>query len=114
MGLFRLKIGRGWYSLLMIACFAGASALNTVLASHKDLQHILGVPLLFRGAAFLLVAVYATVVTPARLRDLGLTPWLALLLLIPVLDIVLAVFLLFATKKTIENWKSSKRRKAEG
>jgi uncharacterized membrane protein YhaH (DUF805 family) len=114
MKLFRLKIGRAVYFLLMVACGVAGSALNTTLAIHAGWQHIIGVPLLFHGIDFLILAIYATIVTPARLRDLELSPWVALLLLIPFLDIGLAVFLLFATKKTIERWKSRKRPKIEG
>jgi len=114
MKLFRLKIGRAVYFLLMVACVAAGSALTTTLAIHAGWQHIIGVPLLFHGIDFLIVAAFAVVVVPARLRAVGLTPWLALLLLIPILDILLVVFLLFATKKTIERWKSRKRPKIEG
>ncbi|MGA2095435.1 MAG: hypothetical protein ABSH39_03980 [Candidatus Acidiferrum sp.] len=113
MGIFRLKIGRVVYFLLMIACVVAGSALNTAMAIHHSLQHIFGVPLLVHGIDFLILAIFAVIVVPARLRDAGLTPWLALLLLIPFLDIGLVVLLLFVTEKGIAKWRSRKPPKEE-
>jgi uncharacterized membrane protein YhaH (DUF805 family) len=113
MGIFRLKIGRVVYFLLMVACVFAGSALNTQMAIHHSLQHIFGVPLLVHGIDFLILAIFAVIVMPARLRDAGLTSWLALLLLIPFLDIGLVVLLMFVTEKGVAKWRSRKPQKEE-
>ena len=111
--LFVWKISRAVFLVLTFTFFLIAAALNTILASSANLQHAPGIPLLFHSTITLLTIVYIVIVIPARLRDSSLSPWMTLLILIPLVNVALWLFLFSVTKESIARRKSANPPKSE-
>lgn len=111
--MFSWKIGPWTYLAITFAFVVFSAAVNTIFVSNPQLQHTPGIPLLFHGTATLLLILYVAVVIPARLRDATLSPWLALLMLIPLINFILWLYLFACTKESVAKRRSAKLRKSE-
>lgn len=96
MGTFDGKIGRAAYAgawAVIIAASVGAS-IGGVTLQESRVEFLTLVGSLLQAAAVFSVPLATVLVAVLRLRDIGWTPWLALLQLVPLANLVLMAVLL--------------------
>jgi len=97
-------------TFVIVVILAG---INTYFAYNPQLRHAMGIPSLFRAIDLLLPMFYLAIVIPARLRDSTLSPWLALLMLIPIVNFILWLYLFGCTKESVAKRRSARQQKSE-
>jgi uncharacterized membrane protein YhaH (DUF805 family) len=111
--LFSWKIGPWMYLAITFVMVVILAGINTYFAYNPNLRHASGIPSLYRGITIFLPLLYLTAVVPARLRDATLSPKLALLMLIPIVNFILWLYLFGCTKESVAKRRSAKRQKSE-
>ena len=89
------KSSRGDYAKVVIPAVFVNMFLN--IASRTTYEQVVAISISVLSLGIVFLIVFATI---RRLRDIGRTPWMSVLLIVPVVGLMLIVYLLFAQSKT--------------